>query len=292
MIMKIKHFLYNAFLVEDGKTKIAIDPGKNLWLFKLNSLIPKNEWDGITHVFVTHGDPDHFDYALEMAKKTGAKAVCGKNLVSEFHSQNINKVYKVDVGESIDLEGVRVEGLRAVHGSLRVKLLAGLFEINCILKKSPRNTTEISLGSIKIFKKIQQIPAHNHGTIKLLWGLIKLEKDDIPFARGSIGFKITIGDKTIVNLGDTILQQEWQGLKPDVLMIPIGGETVHNTMNTKEALEAIKIIEPKLVIPVHYNAAFLTQKNINPTDDKSFKLEVEKIGIGCHILQYGEEIIL
>ncbi len=290
--MKIKHFLYNAFLVENGKTKIAIDPGRNLWLFKLNSLIPKSEWDGITHIFTTHGDPDHFDYALEMAKKTGAEVVCGEELAEEFLSQNINKVHKVDIDESIDIADIKVEGLKAVHGSLTVKLLTGLFEISCILQEKAQSKTEIYLGSIKIFKKIQEMPTHNHGTIKLLWGLIKLEKDDIPFARGSIGFKITIGDKTIVNLGDTILQQKWKGLKPDVLMIPIGGGTVHNTMDTKEALEAVKIIQPKMVIPVHYNAAFLTQKNVNPTDDKSFKLEVEKMGIECHIMQYNEEIIL
>jgi len=290
--MKIRYFLYNAFLVEDGKTKIAIDPGRDLWLFKLNSIIPKSEWDGITHIFATHGDPDHFDYALEMAKKTGAEVICGKELVEEFLSQNINKVHKVDVGESVDIEGLTVEGLKAVHGSLTVKLLTGLFEMSCILQESTQNKTEIFLGSIKIFKKTENIPTHNHGTIKLLWGLIKLEKDGIPFARGSIGFKITIGDKTIVNLGDTILQQEWKDLKPDILMIPIGGGTIHNTMDTKEALEAVKIIQPKMVIPVHYNVPFLTKKNANPTDDKTFKLEVKKMGIECHIMQYGEEIII
>ena len=58
--MKIKHYLYNAFIIEDGNVKIAIDPGRDLWLFKLNSLIPKSEWEGVTHVCVTHGDPDHF----------------------------------------------------------------------------------------------------------------------------------------------------------------------------------------------------------------------------------------
>jgi len=42
--MKLKHFLYNAFLIEDATTKIAIDPGLNLWMGKLNSLIPKSEW--------------------------------------------------------------------------------------------------------------------------------------------------------------------------------------------------------------------------------------------------------
>jgi len=37
-------------------------------------------------------------------------------------------------------------------------------------------------------------------------------------------------DKSVVNLGDTVFQEEWEGLKPDVLMIPIGGRVVRNTM--------------------------------------------------------------
>ena len=55
MPMKIKHFLYNSFLIENGKNKIAIDPGQNLWIFNLISLIPKSEWKSITHILITHG---------------------------------------------------------------------------------------------------------------------------------------------------------------------------------------------------------------------------------------------
>ena len=33
--MKIKHYLYNAFIIESGRTKIAIDPGLNMWVWKL-----------------------------------------------------------------------------------------------------------------------------------------------------------------------------------------------------------------------------------------------------------------
>ncbi len=50
--MKIKHFLYNSFIIENEKIKIAIDPGLNMWLFKLGSLIPKSEWVSITHISV------------------------------------------------------------------------------------------------------------------------------------------------------------------------------------------------------------------------------------------------
>ncbi len=78
--MKIKHFLYNAFLVEDGNSKIAIDPGQNLWLFKLGSLIPKSEWEGITHLLITHGDPDHHWQSDRVAGASKAHVVCGKEL--------------------------------------------------------------------------------------------------------------------------------------------------------------------------------------------------------------------
>lgn len=65
--MKIKHYLYNCFVIEEGGTKIAIDPGQNLWLFDLRSLIPKSEWSSISHVLVTHGDPDHYWQADRVA---------------------------------------------------------------------------------------------------------------------------------------------------------------------------------------------------------------------------------
>jgi hypothetical protein len=50
--MKIKHYLYNAFIIENDKVKIAIDPGQNLYLFKLGSLIPKSEWSSIDEIII------------------------------------------------------------------------------------------------------------------------------------------------------------------------------------------------------------------------------------------------
>ena len=132
---------------------------------------------------------------------------------------------------------------------------------------------------------------YSRGTVRLFFGLIKLEKENVDFARGSIGFKITIGDKSVVNLGDTIFQKEWEGLKPDVLMIPIGGRVARNTMDEKEALEAVRLIEPKKVVPCHYNCDFLWKRNMNPADHEMFKREVTKMGIPCHIMQYGDEIV-
>jgi L-ascorbate metabolism protein UlaG (beta-lactamase superfamily) len=78
-------------------------------------------------------------------------------------------------------------------------------------------------------------------------------------------------------------------MKPDVLMVPIGGSP---TPDEQEALELVKILSPKLVIPCHYNDPFFFIKNANPADDVMFKREVEKMGFECTIMDYGDEITI
>ena len=74
-------------------------------------------------------------------------------------------------------------------------------------------------------------------------------------------------------------------------MLPIGGMGDNTwTMDIPDALEAVKLIAPKVVIPCHYNIPFLWIKNIAPADDRLFKREVEKLGIRCNIMRYGDEI--
>ena len=79
--MKIKHFLYNSFLIENGMNKIAIDPGQYFSIINLRSLIPKTEWVSITHILITHGDPDHHWQSDRVAEASNAPVVCGKYLV-------------------------------------------------------------------------------------------------------------------------------------------------------------------------------------------------------------------
>ena len=260
--MKIKHYLYNAFLIEDGSTKIAIDPGQNLWIFKLQSLIPKSEWNDITHILITHGDPDHHWQSDRVAKVSGAPVVCGKGLTKIENGQTLvidprgkeltswityENLHPLDVGESVTLNDVKIEAIKTIHGPISIPILG--FKI----KKQPG-------------------PGERTGI-------------------GSMGFKITIGDKSIVNLGDTLLLKEWEGLKPDVLMLPIGGLGNNTwTMDVQDAIEAIKLIAPKIVIPCHYNVPFLWIKKMAVADEQLFKQEVEKLGVICHIMHRGDEI--
>ena len=260
--MEIRHFLYNSFLIESGNNKIAIDPGQYFSIFNFTSLIPKTEWKSITHVLITHGDPDHHWQSDRVAAASNAPVICGKDLAKVENGKTLvvdprgkeltswipfKNVHPLDVGESVILGDVVIEAVKTVHGPISVPIL--WFKI----KKQPGPGERVGIGSV--------------------------------------GFKITLDDKTIVNLGDTILQKEWTRIEPDVLMLPIGGLGNNTwTMDVVDALEAVKLIAPKKVIPCHYNVPFLWIKNIAPADDQLFFAEVEKMGIECHIMRYGESI--
>jgi len=109
---------------------------------------------------------------------------------------------------------------------------------------------------------------------------------------GAIGFRILLDGKIIVNLGDTLLHnREWKSINNcDILMIPIGGRAVHNTMDVPEALQALQIMKPKLVIPCHYNCPAFFSETFNPADEDEFRKGVEELGMQCSILHKGESI--
>lgn len=260
--MRIRYYLYNTFLIEENSVKIAIDPGQNLWLFKLGSLIPKSEWESITHILITHGDPDHHWQSDRVAKASKAFVICGKGMTRVENGEtlvinprgrelrswiHVDNLHPLHVGEVKTLGDVVIQGVKSVHGPIVIPFLG--FKI----KKTPGPRERVGFGAM--------------------------------------GFKINIFNKTVVNVGDSLLQKEWEALNPDVLMLPIGG--VGNniwTMDVQDALKAVKLISPKIVIPCHYNASFFWIKNINPADDKLFKQEVEKMGIECALMNYSDEI--
>lgn len=69
-----------------------------------------------------------------------------------------------------------------------------------------------------------------------------------------VGFIIKIGDSTLYHMGDTAyfkcLDFLGELYKPDSLFIPIGSRY---TMGPTEASYAVRDINPKMVIPMHYN---------------------------------------
>ena len=262
--MKIKHYLYNSFLIESAENKIAIDPGQYFKLFNFRSLIPESEWNDITHILVTHGDPDHYWQADRVAAASNAAVICGKELTRIENGKTLlidprgkeltswisfNNAYPLNEDEKVTVGDVEIQAIKSVHGPIKVPI----FWFNIV--KQPGPGERVGLGST--------------------------------------GFKISLSGKTIINLGDSLLLDDWTECKPDLLMLPIGGMGNSTwTMDVAEAIEAVRRIRPKCVIPCHYNIPFLWIKNIAKADDMYFKNEVSKLGVDCQIMKSGDELII
>ena len=263
-VMKITHYLYNAFLVEEGSAKIVIDPGQNLWLFKLKSLIPQSEWPTVTHIAITHGDPDHHWQSDRVAGASGAHVICGTELTRTENGRTLvidprgrgltswvpfSNLHALDVGESTTLDGVTFEAVRSKHGAIAVPILG------FTIRRQPGPDERVGLGSM--------------------------------------GFKITIGEKSLLNLGDSLFLPEWEGLAPTVLMLPIGGLGQNTwTMDVDDALKAVTLIGPEMVIPCHYSVPFLWKHEFAVADDLRFKREAERLGVECRILGAGDVLVV
>ena len=118
------------------------------------------------------------------------------------------------------------------------KELSGL-KVKEIRTVEPGDKLKIGDVSIEI------VPAYNLNKFREP-GKVFHPKED-----GKAGFVIGIKGVRIYHAGDTDLVPEMKGLKPDIALLPVSGTYV---MTPEEAAQATKMIEPKLVIPMHYGA--------------------------------------
>lgn len=104
---------------------------------------------------------------------------------------------------------------------------------------------------------------HIGGRYKFGFGIVKLtvahhgssifDEGKLLYGGSPCGFIIKTENKCIYHAGDTGLTMDMQLLQNeniDLAMLPIGG---NYTMDIEDALEAVKFIKPKVVVPMHYN---------------------------------------
>ncbi len=103
------------------------------------------------------------------------------------------------------------------------------------------------------------------------------------------GFVIKIGGHSIYHAGDTGVFGDMQLIgelyEPEIAFLPIGSKF---TMGIKEAVKAVELIKPKIVIPMHYSTFDVIEQ-----DPEEFKRAVEeKVDTKVVIMKPGETLEL
>lgn len=100
--------------------------------------------------------------------------------------------------------------------------------------------------------QIETVPAYN---------VNKFRSPGVPFhpkESQMLGFIIAIDGERIYHAGDTDVIPEMTDIKADIAMLPVSGQYA---MTPEEAVEAARIINPKVAVPMHYGAIVGSQEN-------------------------------
>lgn len=108
--MKITKFNQSCLLVETNNKKFLIDPGNIGYEVSL-----LNEWKDIDYILITHRHGDHcnVDAINTIAKRDNAKIYTTKEVAD--NTSLINPII-VKQGDIIDLENIKIEVTKAIHG--------------------------------------------------------------------------------------------------------------------------------------------------------------------------------
>ena len=116
---------------------------------------------------------------------------------------------------------------------------------------------EIKIGNIIV----STVPSYN------------INKSFHPKSNNWLGYIVTYNNIKYYIAGDTDKTSDNEKVKCDIAFIPIGGTY---TMNVDEAVELVKIINPKVVLPIHYGSIVGNKNDGKKLIDKlnSFSIEV------------------
>ena len=141
-----------------------------------------------------------------------------------------------------------VEAIAARDNSIVVSHESVLRELSL----PPNNLRSIGIGENFSLRGIdfEVIPAHR------------------PQSFYPMGFLIKHNGKQLYFAGDTDLTDHFARIKPDVALLPIGGNI---TMDVLDAVRATKTMKPKYAIPMHYDTFPIIK-----ADPQDFRQRIEK----------------
>ncbi|MBL7993941.1 metal-dependent hydrolase [bacterium] len=163
-----------------------------------------------------------------------------------------------------------------------------------------RRTGAIIISNFEITQFCEKHGAKTHGmhiggSHEFPFGKIKLTPawhgssfPDGTYGGTPAGCLITMDGKTIYHAGDTGLFMDMQligEMNPiDLALLPIGDNF---TMGIPDAVKAVSLLKPKMVIPMHYNTF-----DIIKADPEDFISKIKQPGVTAQVVNPGQSVQL
>jgi L-ascorbate metabolism protein UlaG (beta-lactamase superfamily) len=188
------------------------------------------------------------------------------------------------VGDSVEI--AKTTGAKLVAGLDLATAMTTVLEFPS--KQAEMNTTPLFGGEVKLLDgevTVTLVPAF-HGS-----GLGKDDESTPVYAGQPSGMIIRLGDgPTFYHTGDTDLFSDMALVsrynKIDIMMVCIGD---HFTMGPKRAADAVKLVDPRVVIPMHY-ATFPVLTGTPQVFDRELKQRGVKAEM--RVIEIGETVSL
>jgi L-ascorbate metabolism protein UlaG (beta-lactamase superfamily) len=159
--MDIRFLGHACFELADGDTRVLIDPFLS---GNPKAAVEPGEVDP-THIFLTHGHPDHYGDIEDIAKRTGAQVVAIVEIANELQGNGVENVADPNLGGTVEFDGGWVRLVPAWHTSTtpngQVNTPAGLVV-------SLGGQTVYHLGDTALFSDLQLVKQRDSIDVALM----------------------------------------------------------------------------------------------------------------------------
>jgi L-ascorbate metabolism protein UlaG (beta-lactamase superfamily) len=182
--MDIRFLGHACFELTEGDTRVLIDP---FLTGNPKAAVEAGEVDP-THIFLTHGHPDHWGDVEDIAKRSGAQCVAMVEMAQELQGKGIENVADPNIGGTVEFEGGWVRLVPAWHSSTTP---SGTVNTPAGLVISLGGKTVYHLGDTALFSDLELVAKRDSIDVALvcIGGHYTMDRQDAVIAAELIAAK-------------------------------------------------------------------------------------------------------
>jgi L-ascorbate metabolism protein UlaG (beta-lactamase superfamily) len=178
----IRFLGHACFEFTDGDTRVLMDPFLS---GNPKAAAAPDELDP-THLFLTHGHPDHYGDIVDIAKRTGAQVVAIMEISKELSDAGVENVSDPNMGGTIEFDDLWVRVVPAWHTSTTPN---GTVSVPAGMVISLGGKVVYHLGDTALFSDLRLVGERNPVDVALMCigGHYTMDRHDAVTAAGLVG---------------------------------------------------------------------------------------------------------